>query len=555
MNRAPALFGWAALLTAWAVDLLFWQKTPGISFPLWVTLALLVGLLLARRQKVKISRFSLILMIAVLVFAFFTCLRRDTFTILISVVLCLAFLALLSATLLTGNWPFYRIGDYTKALLKLGVAVLVRPVELFTHKAIPQAEYDLKAGSPGSRAASDSQAADAPPAETDVSSWQQAGKTALPILRRLLLALPVVLVLGALLASADPVFDSWFRDLLKIFDLAKLPEYIFRLIYILVLTYGLAGVFLHAVLPAVAEPRPNPLQRWTPSLLGWIEAVVILGAVNLLFIVFVGIQSWYLFGGQANISTTGFTYAEYARRGFNELVFVAVLSLLLYLGLAAITRQEGAVQPKVFSGLTILLMVQVLVILASSFSRLLMYENAYGFTELRTYTHIFILWLALLLAAAIALEVIRRRGHFGLSALIVLTGFGLTIGILNVDGFIAAQNIQRAQADGKLDGQYLASLSEDAVPTLLAAFQAGNQPEGVRDMLGAELACRTALIEQDPPPTSWLSYNFSQATAASLLRNHSALWQNYTVKKDARGALTVQIPGGIHACRTSRFVD
>ena len=38
--------------------------------------------------------------------------------------------------------------------------------------------------------------------------------------------------------------------------------------------------------------------------------------VNLLFLVFVWIQFVYLFGGQANISAEGYTYAEYARRGF-----------------------------------------------------------------------------------------------------------------------------------------------------------------------------------------------------------------------------------------------
>ncbi len=69
MKRAAARFGWAALAVAWAVDLLFWQKTPGVSFPLWVILIITAGLLLARSLKVSPSPFSLALIVAAVLFA------------------------------------------------------------------------------------------------------------------------------------------------------------------------------------------------------------------------------------------------------------------------------------------------------------------------------------------------------------------------------------------------------------------------------------------------------------------------------------------------------
>ena len=137
-----------------------------------------------------------------------------------------------------------------------------------------------------------------------VPGWKSAGQQAIPVARGLVLALPILLVLGALLASADPIFSSWMRGLLQIFDLSKIPEYLFRLSYILIVAYVLTGSYLHAIQPAVIEARPKPEARWFPPFLGWTEGVVVLGAVNLLFVVFVGIQFWYLFGGQANISTS-----------------------------------------------------------------------------------------------------------------------------------------------------------------------------------------------------------------------------------------------------------
>ncbi len=72
------------------------------------------------------------------------------------------------------------------------------------------------------------------------------------------MALPILFILGALLASADPIFNNWVRGLLKIFDLSKIPEYLFRLFYILIFAYALAGSYLHAVQPAAIEARPKP---------------------------------------------------------------------------------------------------------------------------------------------------------------------------------------------------------------------------------------------------------------------------------------------------------
>ena len=121
-----------------------------------------------------------------------------------------------------------------------------------------------------------------------------------------------------------------------------------------------------------------------------------LGSVVILFAAFVAIQFQYFFGGQANIHIEGYTYAEYARKGFGELVAVAFFSLLLLLGLGAITRRDTESQRKTFSSLGVGLVGLVLVMLISAFQRLALYESAYGFSRLRAYTHVFMIWLALL---------------------------------------------------------------------------------------------------------------------------------------------------------------
>ena len=130
-------------------------------------------------------------------------------------------------------------------------------------------------------------------------------------------------------------------------------------------------------------------------------------------------------------------------KGFGELVTVAFFSLLLLLGLGAITRRENENQRRTFSGLGVGLLGLVIVMLIAAFQRLGLYEAAYGFSRLRTYTHVFMIWLGLLLVAVVILEVLRRERVIGLGMVLASLGFVISLSVLNVDAFIVKQNIQR----------------------------------------------------------------------------------------------------------------
>jgi hypothetical protein len=272
--------------------------------------------------------------------------------------------------------------------------------------------------------------------------------------------------------------------------------------------------------PAASQnPAARPVSQVKTGLriLGSTEAFIVLGSVDLLFAFFVGIQFRYFFGGQANITAAQYTFSEYARRGFFELVWVAVLSLLLYLTLNAITRREKPVQEGVFTGLSVLLVGLVCVMLVSAFQRLLLYENAYGFTSLRTYTHIFIPWLGFLLFATIVLQIIRREQYFGALLLLTSFGFALTFAVINVDSLIVHQNVARAVDGAPLDVVYLNNLSDDALPALVDEFQKAGTPQDVHDGLGAVLACQVNKMGRNQESQHWQSYHLGSALARQKL--------------------------------------
>ena len=493
MPRKTNRFWLAALITAWSVDFLFFAKSPGISFLIWVVILLLAGLWLARSEGVHPAPMTWVMMGLLILTAAIPFVRVEPFTVVISILLSISGLVLLAATYRNGNWLYFRTWDTVGGMLTVLLASATRPFGLF--KSTP------------------ADAGDGQPAETGRKSfWKQAA----PVLRGLLLALPVVGVLAVLLSAADMVFADRLKDLFSFFNIEKLPEYIFRMIYILVLTFLFAGVYLHALLPTREAARPEPDQPVVKPFLGWIESVIVLGAVVLLFAFFVGVQFWYLFGGEANITAAGYTYSEYARRGFSELVAVAVLSLLLTLTLGSIARREGKWQGTISTVLTAALLALVLVILGSALQRLLLYEQAYGFTRLRTYTLIFIPWLALLLLAAIGLEIAKRGGRFGLALLIAAVGFGLAVGAWNVDGFIARQNIERGIRGEEFDRAYLGELSTDAVPAMLKYYQQPELDDPIRTSLGAELSCHAAFLKEEGQ-LSWKSWTISRVVAENQL--------------------------------------
>jgi len=241
-----------------------------------------------------------------------------------------------------------------------------------------------------------------------------------------------------------------------------------------------------------------------------------------LFAAFVVVQFQYFFGGHANINIEGYTYSEYARRGFGELVTVAFFSLLMLLTLNSITKREIESQQKMYSGLGVALVALLMVMLFSAFKRLGLYEEAYGFSRLRTYTHVFLIWIGLLLIATIALEILRKERMFTFALLIASFGFAVSLPVLNVDAFIVNQNIQR-ELQGKtndnaaLDSRYFMQLSDDAIPPLVSAYRNSTLPESLRGKIGASLACIQHERGLNPRETPWQSFHFAAFNADKSL--------------------------------------
>jgi hypothetical protein len=545
------LFWIFALLAAISFDILFWERPFGINFFIFILLAAFGGLIPTWMEKIHIPWTSYLLLVPLAFFSVMTFIRAEPFTTAVNVLVTLSALAFFLMSLRNGAWYRYSLRD-----------IFVSGIQFLLNNVIGGILFFNK-----TRKADSSQAGQADNAndnakvegkQDQVIQWENSEKKEKPLkgitpyLRGLLLALPILGILTFFLAQADPIFNDRIQNSLAWFRIENLGEMVFRLAYILVIAYVLLSSYYFAVVESKKyQPDDNEKPAISPFL-GSIESSVVLGAVNLLFLMFVILQFNYLFSGGKNISLEGYTYAEYARRGFFELIAVAVISLVLFYILSMITKREQKNQGRLFSALGLILVGLVAIILTSAYIRLNLYEAAYGFTRLRTLAHVFMIWIALLLGGVAILEITRNMKRLAFILILFIIGFGLTINLLDTDQFIVNQNISRAinnhndKAESDLDTGYLYSLSADAIPNLVEFYTDENTPDDVRDEIGGVLACKFA--EMDAPlDKSWVSYHYSRSQANTLLAQQSKNLEAYPVSYDMY-TWFVEVNGEVKSC-------
>jgi len=213
---------------------------------------------------------------------------------------------------------------------------------------------------------------------------------------------------------------------------------------------------------------PFPLPRPRINLA---EGAVALGLLNALFLVFVAIQLRYLFGGADLVRVTpGLSYAEYARRGFFELVAAAALVIPLLLLADWCIRRERNAEQWLFRSLALGQLLLVFAILGSALYRMRIYWQTYGLTEPRLYATMVMLWVAFVLAWLGATVLRGRRERFAFGALAAGVATALVLNLLNPQAIIVKVNAGRAAAGEAYDVAYAKQLSGDAVPALVSSL-------------------------------------------------------------------------------------
>ena len=256
--------------------------------------------------------------------------------------------------------------------------------------------------------------------------------------------------------------------------------------------------------------------------LGSIETMIVLVSVSALFLVFILLQLAYLLGGESHLMSLGLTYAEYARKGFFELIWVAILSYaLISFAEKKIIRKSDDKHLSSFKIACSVLIIEVVIILASAFFRLWLYEFAYGFSTIRLYSHALMIWLGVVFVL-LALHILKagRRTRFGLQLFISVALLLISMNFLNPDAYIASKNIERYAQTGKIDVVYIANLSDDAIP--VSARLLNDPDENVRAKFAEILSYSNLGVPYDSESNrmSWQSSRLSSMKAVKVFMGH-----------------------------------
>lgn len=430
LNRLVTILLFALALGI-AFDYLFYDQLLGVNYPLWIGIFMAGLLLLFPDRVVSADRRTGLFFGGSFLFAVMVFVRESDLLTVLNVLASLGLLALGIEALALRPVRRYAAVDY--------VLTTLLPLKCFPYFFSGMEEL------------------------TALGAAAEKRSNLARVLKGLLIALPIIGVLIVLFSSADLVFRKYVMDLIRFDSSAATLAAFLRVGFVTGVAFAVCMYIVRSVTRSVS-PTPVPTKA-SESSFGAIETSVILGSVSAVFLVFLAIQFTYLFGGEGAIAAQGFAYAEYARRGFFELIAVSLISFLLLLTTARQVTRNGAKHLSVFKWLAAVLILETVLVMASAFQRLSLYELAYGFTTLRLYSHIFIAWIGtIFLLLGYEIFVREDRVAFALRGLVSMVVFLLVVNALNPDQFIARQNIERYHATGEIDFNYLSTLSTDSFP-------------------------------------------------------------------------------------------
>ncbi len=267
------------------------------------------------------------------------------------------------------------------------------------------------------------------------------------VIKSLLIVIPVVIVVLLLLISADQIFGSLFKDIGKLFDDLSIGNIILRLFNFVLLFFYLGGTLYFISKRYKDEKR----EVNKPKLRDPLTINILLTTLNIIYIVFDIIQINSLLLHRVS---SGFNYADYARSGFFQLMFISIINIIIII---LSKKSKEKTYTKVMSLITVLL---TLVIILSSFYRMFLYEQAYGYTVLRLGVYITLMTEVILLIPTIV-YIFNKKINIAAYYLIITIAVYTLVNCFSIDRIIATNNIKRYERTGKIDIEYLQNYCYD----------------------------------------------------------------------------------------------
>lgn len=286
-------------------------------------------------------------------------------------------------------------------------------------------------------------------------------------------AIPVLLVVVPLLVSSDAAFEG----LVSSFHLEDQGLHFCALLLGLFLALVLFSQLFHLPYADEAQVQKKPMQGWLDP----IPVVSFLVVLSIVYVLYLVSQGAYFLDAFKGLLPEGFSFAEYARRGFFEVWWLCILNLLLVFFSLFLSKKKSGKAPFAVRLLALFICLFSLFLIATSVSKLVLYIQNYGMTRLRILTNAAMLGLGVVFLAVMLRLFVPKIPYMKITV-VTATVILLALSFANVDRIVASYNV-RAYQNGWLDSidvETVSELSDAAVPYLLELLDDPN-PEVVRE--------------------------------------------------------------------------
>ncbi|MBD7913566.1 DUF4173 domain-containing protein [Clostridium sp. Sa3CUN1] len=278
------------------------------------------------------------------------------------------------------------------------------------------------------------------------------------VIKGLFISIPTLIVLLMLLSGADEIFNYYLSNIWDYINIKNIYDFIIRFILASMLMFIIYGLNYGLSSTKVIKVNNKNINKTLNST----TVITVLVSVILVYLVFTKIQVSYLYLNKA--LPEGFSFSEYARKGFFQLVFLVFINLVTIITIKLKTDVKNS---KVNSVLNIMYSIITLLTLnmgTAAIYKMNLYISEFGYTRLRILVQVFTLFLCISLVLLLAF-IIREKVLFkpiAITAMIIYIG----LNYINIDNFIAKENIKLIEKRAEIDLWYLSTLSLDAKEAL-----------------------------------------------------------------------------------------
>jgi len=460
------------LLAIW-FTILFIGKKLGLSVILFIIpLLIVIYVILEKNNRIKNKKGLVLLIPIILLSVTYFIFDNLFFKILNAFVLTFLFLLLYIMTIR----PTFKIGE----IIADSICILLNPLEHFG-EVISEVINKISA---------------------KLKLKEETKKK----IKSVIIILPIVIIVLLLLSSADMIFNNLISNILDIpktvLEKLDIGNLTLRIIVLIAFFLYLSGTLHYLLTDYQLQDRDGEIPEKKKET-GTIKLLLII--LNIIYIIFdiIQIKSLLLHSIGETIS-----YAEYARQGFFQLMVVSLINLCVILYTKRYNNKKDNKKIKILS---IVLVVLTFIIIISSFIRMYLYEQEFGYTLLRLLVYISLFTETICLISTI-IYIVKDKFNIVKSYMVILITVYIIINYINIDKIIVVNNIDRYYKKKDIDLVYLMNNHADNIPELAKFLNKVKDKE-------IKIELRDYLEKVNFKTEDFREWNLSKVKATKYLRN------------------------------------